>query len=89
MVKPETLEQSVSTKASLDFLSQMIRFKSYSGTTGESELARFMVDAMKGLGLDAFLQEVEARPVQRHRALARRGRRAEPLVQRPPRHESR
>ena len=38
----------------------MIRFKSYSGTTGESDLARFMVDAMKGLGLDAFLQEVEA-----------------------------
>lgn len=54
----EPLLQSLSAKASLDFLARMIRFKSYSGTPGESELARFMVDAMKQLGLEAALQEV-------------------------------
>lgn len=53
------LLQSVDAKDSLEFLAKMIRFKSYSGSPGESALARFMVDAMKGLGLDAFLQEVE------------------------------
>lgn len=54
----EPLLQSLSAEASLDFLARMIRFKSYSGTPGESELARFMVDAMKQLGLEAALQEV-------------------------------
>jgi acetylornithine deacetylase len=57
-VSYEELQQSVHAKDSLQFLAQMIRFKSYSGTPGESELAGFMVDAMKGLGLDASLQEV-------------------------------
>jgi acetylornithine deacetylase len=57
-VSHEELQQSVHTKDSLEFLAQMIRFKSYSGTPGESELARFMVDAMKSLGLEANLQEV-------------------------------
>jgi acetylornithine deacetylase len=57
-VSQEELEPSVRAKDCLDFLAQMIRFKSYSGTAGESELARFMVDAMTGLGLEAFLQEV-------------------------------
>ncbi len=57
-VSHEELLRSVSAKDSLEFLARMIRFKSYSGTPGESELARFMVDAMKGLGLDASLQEV-------------------------------
>jgi acetylornithine deacetylase len=50
---------SVSPRESLDFLARMIRFRSYSGTPGEGELARFMVDAMKGLGLEAFVQPVE------------------------------
>jgi acetylornithine deacetylase len=53
------LLQAVSPKDSLDFLAAMIRFKSYSGTPGEGELARFVVDAMQRLGLEAFLQEVE------------------------------
>ncbi len=53
------LIQSVSPKDSLEFLAGMIRFKSYSGTPGEGELARFVVDAMERLGLEAFLQEVE------------------------------
>ena len=45
-------------KRSLDFLAEMIRFKSYSGTPGEGELARFLVDRMRRLGLEAFTQEV-------------------------------
>jgi len=58
-VSHEATLQSVHPKDSLEFLARMIRFKSYSGTAGESELARFMVEAMKKLGLEAFLQEVE------------------------------
>ncbi|HLI12093.1 MAG TPA: M20/M25/M40 family metallo-hydrolase [Alphaproteobacteria bacterium] len=54
------LLQSVDAKRSLDFLAAMVRFKSYSGTSGESELARFMVENMRALGLEADLQEVEA-----------------------------
>jgi acetylornithine deacetylase len=46
-------------KRALDLLAEMIRFKSYSGTPGEGELARFMVERMRRLGLDAFTQEVE------------------------------
>jgi acetylornithine deacetylase len=57
-VSHDELQRSVHPKDSLEFLAQMIRFKSYSGTPGESELARFMVDAMKGLGLEAHTQEV-------------------------------
>jgi len=49
----------MSSTEALDFLSRMIRFQSYSGTAGEGELARFMVDAMKGIGLEAFVQPVE------------------------------
>src|SRR5438093_3637446 len=46
-------------KRALDFLADMIRFKSYSGTPGEGELARFVVERMQRRGLDAFTQEVE------------------------------
>jgi acetylornithine deacetylase len=46
-------------KQDLDFLAEMLRFKSYSGTPGEGELAEFVVDAMRRLGLDAYTQEVE------------------------------
>jgi acetylornithine deacetylase len=53
------LVRSVNAKDSLEFLAGMIRFKSYSGTPGEGELARSVVDAMQRLGLEAFLQEVE------------------------------
>ena len=35
-------------KRALDFLADMIRFKSYSGTPGEGELARFVVERMQG-----------------------------------------
>src|SRR5262245_24135867 len=54
---------SVSSLDALDFLARMIRFQSYSGTPGEGELARFMVDAMKGIGLEAFVQPVEGERV--------------------------
>jgi hypothetical protein len=50
---------SVSPRDSLQFLASMIRIQSYSGTSGESELARFMVEAMRRLGLEAFEQRVE------------------------------
>jgi acetylornithine deacetylase len=56
---PRALVQAVSPKDSLEFLAAMIRFKSYSGTPGEGELARFVVDAMRRIGLEAFVQEVE------------------------------
>src|SRR2546430_9185340 len=48
-------------KRALDFLADMIRFKSYSGTPGEGELARFVVERMQRLGLEAFTQEVKPR----------------------------
>src|SRR5262245_26377760 len=59
----ENLLGSISSRESLDFLARMIRFQSYSGTPGEGELARFMVDAMKGIGLEAFVQPVEGERV--------------------------
>ena len=43
----------------LDFLSRMVRHKSYSNTPGETELSRFMARSMEAIGLDAALQEVE------------------------------
>src|SRR5574341_1517594 len=53
------LLQSLDAKRSLDFLAAMVRHKSYSGTSGEGELARFLVENMKALGVAAELQEVE------------------------------
>ncbi len=43
----------------LEFLASIIRFKSYSGTTGETDLAHFMVKRMRDLGLYAAVQDVE------------------------------
>ncbi|HEV2677500.1 MAG TPA: M20/M25/M40 family metallo-hydrolase [Aliidongia sp.] len=40
-------------KASLDFLAEMARHKSYSETEGERVLARFMVERMRALGIEA------------------------------------
>jgi acetylornithine deacetylase len=45
-------------KASLEFLAQMLRHKSYSATPGERELAEWMVDRMHAIGLDAELTPV-------------------------------
>jgi acetylornithine deacetylase len=46
-------------KACLDFLSAMVRHKSYSQTEGERKLAEFMASSMRGLGLEAELTPVE------------------------------
>jgi len=53
------LLDGIDTGEALDFLAAMIRFKSYSGEPGETELARFMVENMLALNLDAGLQPVE------------------------------
>jgi acetylornithine deacetylase len=55
----ERLCDSIDRGEALDFLAAMVRFKSYSGEPGETDLARFMVERMRGLGLDADLQPVE------------------------------
>jgi acetylornithine deacetylase len=55
----QKLIESVDRRSSLEFLARMVRFKSYSNTTGELELARFMAQAMRELGLEAELQPVE------------------------------
>lgn len=48
----------IDEKACLDFVSQMVRHKSYSETEGERELAGFMAEQMRGIGLEAELQPV-------------------------------
>ena len=63
MIGLRDLLASIDRAASLDFLARMIRFQSYSGTPGEGELARFMVDAMKEIGLETFVQPVEGERV--------------------------
>src|SRR5579862_8887590 len=45
-------------KAALDFLSRMVQHKSYTETQGERDLAGWMVEQMRALGLDADLQPV-------------------------------
>jgi acetylornithine deacetylase len=45
-------------RKALDFLSAMVRQKSYSETEGERQLAAWMVDRLRELGLDAELQPV-------------------------------
>jgi len=55
-------------KASLDFLSAMVRHKSYSETDGERALARFMVERMREIGLTADLGPV---PGDRFNAIGR------------------
>ena len=59
MVDPRRLVDDINAEEALDFLAAMIRFRSYSGEPGETELARFMVERMLGLGLAAELQPVQ------------------------------
>src|SRR5689334_20801891 len=47
----QKLIESVDRRSSLEFVARMVRFKSYSNTAGEVELARFMAQAMRELGL--------------------------------------
>jgi len=67
MDRAELISRIDATK-SLDFLAAMIRHKSYSGTPEESELSRFMVESMQGIGLAAELQPV---PEGRFNAIGR------------------
>lgn len=60
MADPRRLIDVIDAREALDFLAEMIRFKSYSGEPGENELAAFMVERMRALGLDSDLQPVEA-----------------------------
>ena len=53
------LIRSIHAAWCLDFLSRIVRFNSVGGAPGETELARFLVGQMKGLGLEAGLQHVE------------------------------
>lgn len=60
---PTELIHSIDEKRSLEFLAAMVRHKSYSQTDGERELASFMVERMRELGLEAELQQVEGERV--------------------------
>ena len=56
----QALLASIDSNRALDFLAEMVQFKSYSGTPGEGDLARYMVTSMRALGLEADLMEVES-----------------------------
>jgi len=55
---PEQLLARIDDKACLDLLSRMVQHKSYSQTQGEKDLAGFMAEQMRGLGLEAELTPV-------------------------------
>jgi acetylornithine deacetylase len=57
------LIRQVDERACLDFLAQMVRHKSYSQTQGERELAVFLADNMRSIGLETTLQPVEGERV--------------------------
>ena len=58
MADPRHLVRAIDAGEALDFLASMIRFRSYSGEPGETALARYMVERMRGLGLAAELLPV-------------------------------
>jgi acetylornithine deacetylase len=68
VIDRQKLIESVDRRNSLEFLARMVRSKSYSNTAGEAELARFMAQSMRELGLDAELQPVEG---ERYNAIGR------------------
>lgn len=49
-MRHQNLLAPIPSRDSLEFLARVIRFQSYSGTPGESELAHFMIDPMTGRG---------------------------------------
>ncbi len=55
----DELLQSIDEGACIDFLASMIRHKSYTQTDGERRLVEYMVQSMKGIGLDAAMTPVE------------------------------
>jgi acetylornithine deacetylase len=58
MVEGGSLCARVDERQALGFLKAMIRHRSYSETEGEKVLAGWMVERMRELGLDAYLQPV-------------------------------
>jgi acetylornithine deacetylase len=62
MNKDELLSR-IDSRFCLNFLSQMVRHKSYSQTEGERQLAGFMAEQMRGIGLQAELTPVEGERV--------------------------
>ena len=58
MADPRRHVREIDVREALDFLAAMIRFGSYSGEPGEADLARFMVERMRDIGLAADLQPV-------------------------------
>jgi acetylornithine deacetylase len=65
-VDPHELLQAVDEARCLDFLAELVRFKSYPDTPGETLLARFLAQRMQELGLQTALQHVEG---ERYNAL--------------------
>ncbi|SME98314.1 acetylornithine deacetylase [Tistlia consotensis] len=55
----QSLLARIDEKASLDFLARMVRFKSYSDTEGERQLAEHLTAEMAALGIESELQPVE------------------------------
>jgi acetylornithine deacetylase len=55
---PEALLARIDERSCLDFLSRMVQHKSYTQTEGEKVLVGFMVEQMRGLGLEASLTPV-------------------------------
>src|SRR6516165_10077504 len=53
----------IDPKSCLDFVSRMARHKSYSQTDGERQLAHFMADELRKLGLETELMPVEGERV--------------------------
>jgi acetylornithine deacetylase len=60
---PQDLLARIDERACLDFLSRMVQHKSYSQSAGERELAAFMAEQMRALGLQAELTPVEGERV--------------------------
>lgn len=55
----DVLRRALDADRSLETLAAMIRHDSRTGGAGEAELARWLVDRMNALGLDAWLEEVD------------------------------
>ncbi len=53
---PKSLLGRIDEKACLDFLSKMVQHKSHSETEGERQLARYMVEQLQKIGVEAELQ---------------------------------
>ncbi len=58
MMSPDDIVAGIDRGACLSLLSRMAQHKSYSQTPGERELAAFMAEQMRGLGLEAELTPV-------------------------------